>query len=249
MSGQVVVFDLDGVLVDSEPYWREGFRAAMAVIAADVGVAAPAIGDEELRRFEGGRVTDTVRALAASMAASMAGTDAADTTVDRAVDAAIARASSLFAEDPRAIAASVMTVTELRARGFRIGVASSSAPAFIEAVVTRLGLADAVEATASAFCLTNPKPHPDVYLDVLETMGVPPEAGTAVEDSWTGVQSALRAGLRTVWLTDEAAETAERRVQALTEGDPGSNGRPRPPLMITRVVDADAVQDFAEARP
>jgi HAD superfamily hydrolase (TIGR01509 family) len=242
MNNPVAIFDLDGVLVDSEPYWREGLRVAMAVIAADLGTTAPVLSDEELHRFEGGRVSDTVRTLAKAVFG-----DVPEGTIEDAVGAAIERARSLFTEEPRAISASVEAAAELSARGFRLAVASSSAPAFIEAVVERVGLADSVEVMASAFSLENPKPHPDVYLGVLATMSVTPQQTTAIEDSWTGVQSALTAGLRTVWLTRQPVDSLKERVQSLWDSDPESNQSARPSLLFTQTLDADAVQEFSEA--
>jgi HAD superfamily hydrolase (TIGR01509 family) len=241
-SHGAVIFDLDGVLVDSEPYWREGFRAAMEVVAADLRTTAPVMTDEELHRFEGGRVSDTVRTLAEALFGSVP-----EPTIMDAVDAAVERARALFAEEPRPITASVETAAELSARGFRLAVASSSAPVFIDAVVERVGLADAVEVMASAFSLENPKPHPDVYLNVLGTMGVSPQDCTAIEDSWTGVQSALMAGLRTVWLSDQPVDSLKARVQALWDSDPERNLSARPSLLILQSLDADAVQEFSEA--
>jgi mannitol-1-/sugar-/sorbitol-6-/2-deoxyglucose-6-phosphatase len=243
VTRRVVIFDLDGVLVDSEPYWREGFRAAIEIIAADLGTTSPAMSDEELHGYEGGRVPDTVRTLAAAMFDA----EVPEETIDRAVDAAIARATTLFAEDPRPITASVETAAELSERGFRLAVASSSAPVFIQTVVTRLGLADAVEMMESAFFLENPKPHPDVYLTVVARMGVSREDCTAIEDSWTGVQSALTAHLRTVWLSEQPVDSLKERVEGLWDSNPESNQSARPSLLITQSLDADAVQEFSEA--
>jgi len=243
MTAPAVVFDLDGVLVDSEPYWREGFRAALATIAADLGAPTPRMSDEELAGYEGGRVSDTVRTLAGASFGRVP-----EATVARAAGAAIDRAVALVREDPRPITASVTALRELARRGFRVGVASSSAPEFIETVLAGLGLADMVDATASAFHLRHAKPHPEVYLNVLAALDVPPEGCTAVEDSWTGVRSALGAGLRTVWLTPSPAEAVMPQVKEFWKGHPRRDGRPRPPLMVTHAVDADAVQEFSEAR-
>ena len=67
VTTSTVIFDLDGVLVDSEPLWREGFRAAVDVIASSLGTTAPSLSDDDLREYEGGRVPDTVATLAAAV--------------------------------------------------------------------------------------------------------------------------------------------------------------------------------------
>jgi beta-phosphoglucomutase-like phosphatase (HAD superfamily) len=109
VTTSTVIFDLDGVLVDSEPLWREGFRAAVELVATSVGDDVPQLSDDELRQYEGGRVPDTV----ATLAAALFGDDIAPETLDAAVEVAITTASELFAEHPTPIAASVVvTVTK-----------------------------------------------------------------------------------------------------------------------------------------
>ena len=243
MTRSTVIFDLDGVLVDSEPLWREGFRAAVALIATSVGAEVPHLSDDELRQYEGGRVPDTV----ATLAAALFGDAIAPETLDAAVEVAITTASELFAEHPTPIAASVTAAEELHGRGFRLGVASSSAPEFIHTVIARLGLTDEVEAVESAFDLANPKPHPDVYLNVMNRLAETPEHCVAIEDSWTGVQSSLRAGLRTVWISPEPVDSLQEKVDGLFGRDAAGRGLPRPKMMYVAELDADVVEKFSEA--
>jgi mannitol-1-/sugar-/sorbitol-6-/2-deoxyglucose-6-phosphatase len=238
-----MIFDLDGVLVDSEPLWREGFRAALDLIAASLGTTAPSLSDDDLREYEGGRVSDTV----ANLAAVVFDGEVAAKTLSAAVEIAIDTASRLFAENPRPITASVVAAEKLHDRGFRLGVASSSAPEFIRTVIDHLALSDEVEAVESAFHLSNPKPHPDVYLNVMKRLGETPDHCLAIEDSWTGVQSSLRAGLRTVWLTREPVDSLKDKVQGLFASDPEGWGFPRPEMLFVAELDADVVEKFSEA--
>jgi len=243
VTTSAVVFDLDGVLVDSEPLWREGFRAALDVIATSLGTTAPSLSDDDLVEYEGGRVPDTVATLASALFED----EVAPETLSAAVDAAIETASRLFAEHPRPIAPSVVAAQQLHARGFRLGVASSSAPEFIGTVLDHLDLSGSVEAVESAFFLANPKPHPDVYLNVMSSLGVTPDQCLAIEDSWTGVQSSLRAGLRTVWLTAMPVDYAKARVDGLFASDAECWSSPRPDMVFVAELDADDVQKFSEA--
>jgi HAD superfamily hydrolase (TIGR01509 family) len=242
VNDRAVIFDLDGVLVDSEPYWREGFREASRVIARRLDTAAPELSDEELRSYEGGRVPDTVRTLAEQLF-GLSG-DREEQLVEEAVRAAVHRASALFEVDPQPHEATVRAAVELHQRGFRLAVASSSAPEFIDAVLERLELADRVEVVESAFPLRHAKPHPEVYLNAIARLGVPVERCLAVEDSWTGVQSALRAGLRTIWVTDQAVPELEEQVERLWNGDPALGALARPAMMYATDIDAGVVERF-----
>ena len=243
MTAPVAIFDLDGVLVDSEPLWREGFRAALDVVAASLGTVAPHLSDDDLREYEGGRVPDTV----ATLATGVFDREVAPEALGAAVDTAVETASRLFAEHPRPIAASVVAAHELHTRGFRLGVASSSAPDFIDTVLDHLALAEEVEAVESAFFLANPKPHPDVYLNVMSSLGETPAHCVAIEDSWTGVRSALRAGLRTVWLSSSPVDSRKDRVDGYFASDAVGRLSPRPEMLFVAELDADVVQKFWEA--
>lgn len=230
-----VIFDLDGLLVESEPYWREGFRAGVALMADELGAPRPQLSEEFLTRFEGGRVPDTLGRLAEEL---FPDTHAAD-LVPRAAEAAIARATELFGQDPRPIRASVETAHALAERGMPLAVASSSAEPFIRGALEAIGLAGVFTVVESAYELEHAKPHPQVYLNAIAGLGVDARVSVAVEDSKVGAESALRAGLRTLWASRDL--TVELPV-SLLEGE-GGHG-PRPPLIRTRDVrlsDIDAL--------
>ena len=195
-----MIFDLDGVLVDSEPYWRQGFRAAVQQIAHGLGASAPEMSDEDLKKYEGGRVPDTVERLATHLFPGEE--DRSTALLPAAVDRAIDTAMGLLADDPRAITASVATAHALHDDGYVLAVASSSAPRFIAAALEATGLADEVAVFVSSFGLDEPKPHPRVYLDALSALEARQEQSVAIEDSPVGVEAALRAGLRTIWVTN-----------------------------------------------
>lgn len=209
-----VIFDLDGVLVDSEPYWRDGFRSALSLLADAAGADDPAPDDEALHEFEGGRVPDTIRTLTEHYLPSA---EIDDARTAAAVDRAIATAIALLRETPRAIANNVDVAQELARAGTRLAVASSSPVAFIEAALDTLGLADTVEVVESAFELEHAKPHPEVYENTLRRLGVAPEHAVAIEDSRTGAAAAVAAGIPTLWVNEHlahgAAEAAKLRVQ------------------------------------
>jgi HAD superfamily hydrolase (TIGR01509 family) len=88
-------------------------------------------------------------------------------------------------------------VRRLAAR-WPLGLASSSPPALIDAVLDGAGLRECFAAALSTEQVSRGKPAPDIYLAVTGLLGFPPEACAAVEDSTNGLRSAAAAGLRVI---------------------------------------------------
>ena len=79
-----------------------------------------------------------------------------------------------------------------------VGLASSSWPAWIDALLQGTGLAGCFDAVVSATMVARPKPAPDVYLLAAQHLGVPPQRCIAIEDTPTGIESAKAAGMLAV---------------------------------------------------
>lgn len=214
-TAPAVIFDLDGLLVDSEPYWREGFRAAMRFLAAELGGNDPAPTDEDLHQFEGGRVPDTIRTLANHY---FPGADINETLISRAADRAVTTASDRMRAEPRVIAHTVSVAHELVSLGYRLAVASSSPPEFIEATLDALGLTTSVTVVESAYALDHAKPHPEVYENTLRGLGVSATNAVALEDSRTGTEAALRAGIPTLWVNANLKDGSEEAAKFRASG-------------------------------
>jgi HAD superfamily hydrolase (TIGR01509 family) len=181
---EAVVFDLDGVIVDSEQVWddvreqlvherggrwHEGAQGAMMGMSSpewsrymheDLGLAEPPeeINDEVVRRMLA-RYRDELP------------------LIDGAVDA----------------------VGRLAA-GFTLGVASSCNRPLIEAVLERAGIAELFAAVVSSEEVPHGKPAPDVYLETARRLDVAPARCAAIEDSSNGIRSAHAAGMRVIAL-------------------------------------------------
>ena len=127
LSVAAVVFDLDGVLVDSEPLWQQGFADVVNAFCVEQGRDDPRLTREDMVRFHGGRARDTVRTLVEEQGLGDRLTD--DTLAaltERVVDDAAGQLS-----DEVAIGASVEVARRLHEDGVRMAVASSSAERFI----------------------------------------------------------------------------------------------------------------------
>jgi HAD superfamily hydrolase (TIGR01509 family) len=179
---QAVVFDLDGVLVDSEHVWDEV--------------------REQLAREGGGRWHDRAQADMMGMSSTewsrymhdVIGLHDAPEQINAEV---VRRMRARYGEALPVIDGAVGAVKRL-ARAFRLGLASSSNRALIDAVLAELGLERLFEATVSSEEVPRGKPAPDVYLEAARRLGVGAERSAAVEDSGNGLLAADAAGMRVI---------------------------------------------------
>lgn len=177
-----VIFDLDGVIVDSEPVWEEVRRR---YVATHGGTWQP----DSQRRLMGMSTGEWSHYLSAELGVSRTPEEVAADVIDEM--------SRRYAARTPLIPGAVQAVREL-AGGWRLGLASSSPTRLIEAALAAAGLTDVFEVTLSTEQTPRGKPAPDVYLAVAKRLGVDPARCVAVEDSSNGVRSAAAAGMRVV---------------------------------------------------
>lgn len=200
-----VVFDLDGVLVDSEPYWQEAFAFVANDFCVRHNLDWPPFRPEDMRAYEGGRVNDTM----ASVLALVLDEEPSAQVVEDVATGVISRVVSRFRSDPAPIADTVEVARWLLQRGFPVAVASSSARPFIDAALETVGVGE-IQVIESAYDLPMGKPHPEVYVRALVRLGLSPDRCLAVEDSHRGLLAALRAGMPTVWLAPHGITNSAR---------------------------------------
>ncbi len=178
------IFDLDGLLIDSEPLWR----AAQVDVFGALGVPLTL---EDCAQTTGLRLDDVV----AWRRAQHPWQGPSDGEVfDRIIDRMIAAVQAHGRPMPGALAA----VAACQAAGVPVAVATSSPARLVTPCLTALGLRDAVALWCSAEDDPLGKPHPAVYLRAAERLGVPPTACLAIEDSLTGLIAAKAARMRAV---------------------------------------------------
>jgi len=205
---EAVVFDLDGVLLQSEEVWdavreryvrERGGRYDEEVQRAMMGMSAP-----EWSRFlhEEVHVPDDPEEI--------------NSEVVRRMLEAYRRELPLL---PGAVAA-----VRRAAAAFPLGLASSSNREVFEEVLELAGIAESFSATVSAEEVERGKPAPDVYLEAARRLGAVPGRCTAVEDSHAGIRSAKSAGMRVVAIPnaayppdEEALELADTVVRSLDD--------------------------------
>jgi len=177
-----VVFDLDGVIVDSEQVWdevrerytRESGGTYIETATRDMmGMSAP-----EWSRYMSQRL-------------GVPGTPA---EINAAV---VERMLERYGEAPPLIDGAVDAVRAIAAR-WPVAIASSSNPELIEVVLRVSGLAQVVRVAVSSQEVARGKPAPDVYLEAARRLGVDPHSCVAIEDSHNGIRSAHTAGMTVV---------------------------------------------------
>jgi HAD superfamily hydrolase (TIGR01509 family) len=178
---EAVVFDMDGVLVDSEPIWRAVEREVFAGVGIEVT-------EEDLLETMGVRVADVVERWHRRQPWEHPSRQEVAQTIVERVALAIERDGALHEEAARA-------VDYVEGLGLRLALASGSPMRLIRAVLSLGGLADRFEVVLTAEDEEQGKPDPAVYRSAARALGVGPERCLAVEDSINGVRSAKVAGM------------------------------------------------------
>ncbi|MBV8258777.1 MAG: HAD family phosphatase [Actinobacteria bacterium] len=208
---EAVVFDLDGVLIQSEEVWdavreryvrEQGGRYDAEVQRAMMGMSAP-----EWSRY----------------LHEVAGVPDSPEEINREI---VRRMLAAYADDLPLVDGAVATVRALAA-AYPLALASSSNRELIEEVLDVSGLADAFRVTVSSEEVAEGKPAPDVYLEAARRLGIDPARCVAVEDSHAGIRSAKAAGMRVIAIPnpsyppdDEALAAADVRLGLLRDLTP-----------------------------
>jgi len=206
-----VVFDLDGLLLDTEQVWDEVREA--------------------LVRERGGRWHDRAQADMMGMSShewsrylhEELGLPEPPEELNRLV---VERMEERYRDGLPVIDGAVDAVRRMAER-WPLGLASSSNRPLIDLALDRMGVADLFHATVSSEEVERGKPAPDVYLEAARRLGVPPERLAAVEDSASGIRAAKAAGLRIVAIPnrhfppgDDVLALADVRLDSLAELTP-----------------------------
>jgi HAD superfamily hydrolase (TIGR01509 family) len=179
---EAVVFDLDGVLIDSEPVWEQVRRQ---VVASRGGHWDPDTQD----RLMGMSTGEWSRYLSEDLGVDMPPGAVAATVIE----AMAAR----YREHLPLLPGAVDAVRRMAAR-WPLGLASSSPRSLIDVVLDAAGLRDCFAVTMSTEQVPRGKPAPDIYVAVAGELGHAPRACAAVEDSSNGLRAAAAAGCQVV---------------------------------------------------
>ena len=208
---RAVVFDLDGVLLQSEEVW-DAVR-------------------ERYVTERGGRYDDEVQRAMMGMSAPewsayLAEDAGVPGTPEQINNDVVGLMLEAYARELPLLPGAVDVVRRMAA-AFPLALASSSNRAIFEEVLRLAAIADCFAATVSSEEVPRGKPAPDVYLEAARRLGVAPERCAAVEDSHSGIRSAHTAAMRVVAIPNasyppdaDALELADVVLESLNQLTP-----------------------------
>jgi mannitol-1-/sugar-/sorbitol-6-/2-deoxyglucose-6-phosphatase len=191
-----VIFDMDGVIIDSEPFWKE----ADIKVYGDLGIE-----------------------LTEEMCAQTTGLDGfkaveywynykpwPDRSFKEVKNDIETRVVECVKERGKPAAGLDYILNFIESRKMKIGLASASPMHIIEAVLEKLGVKNRFNISHSAELEKQGKPHPDVYLGTARMLNIRPSECIVVEDSIYGLQSAKAAGMKVVAIPDRHLKDDDR---------------------------------------
>ncbi|MEE9324200.1 MAG: HAD family phosphatase [Dehalococcoidia bacterium] len=208
---KAVIFDMDGVLADSEPLYLEAINRVLAL--QEVHLA-----QEENEAIIGTTVEGTWQWLMAHF------------NLPHTRDFWIAQYDSavlqILKEKVTPSLGLYHLLEELKRRALRLAVASSSRGEWIDAVLSTLKIKGEFQAIVSAEMVERGKPHPDIFLMAAKKLNTPPHQCIVMEDSPRGIEAAKRAGmtaiaLLTLYTRHLDLSRADRVIESLADFDYG----------------------------
>lgn len=181
---KAVIFDMDGVIVDSEPLHAEAAKITME----DYGIQLPV---SYFLNFVGSTTRHMYDIIIAEYKLSV--------TADELLEKNKLYCKKLYEERGRTpVEGAIELIKTLAGAGLKLAIASSSTPEQIQVVVDEFELADYFTCLASGAALGKPKPNPDVFLEALRLLEVNADEAIVIEDSTNGVLAANNASIACV---------------------------------------------------
>lgn len=184
-----VIFDMDGVLIDSEPLWK----IAMENVFNSIGCP---LTREDFQKTVGLRIDEVIEFWFEHI--GWKGKSTKD--VEREI---VQQMIELIQLNGEPLPGVIEMLNYLRANNFKIGLGTSSYSVLIDTVLSTLQITDKFDFTHSAEHEQFGKPHPAVYLTVAEQLNVSPKRCLVIEDSLNGIIAGKAAGMKVICIPEK----------------------------------------------
>lgn len=208
MAIEAIIFDMDGVLVDSEVYWGQS-RVEFAKDRNKVWI------DDFQHEAMGQSTVGWAKVMKKRLELS----ESIDDIIAEMKQRVIAHYEQKMPTRPGALEA-----VQLASEHFRVGLASGSPTDIIQRVMTLTGLDQIFETMVYGDTVPNGKPAPDIYLEAMKRLGVSADVTLGIEDSANGIRSLKAAGMYSIAapspdfpLAAEVLSLADAHISEMTE--------------------------------
>jgi HAD superfamily hydrolase (TIGR01509 family) len=191
---KAVIFDMDGLLVDSEPFWR----AAHIAVVADEGFT---ITENDVRNMAGTGTDLVIQEWQERFGWCVSKNP-------QLVDKVVRKVIQYVEESGKALPGVYKIIEMLSEAHIHMAVASSSVPQLIDTVLTKLDIAKYMQVIRSTTEDERSKPFPDVYLSVAKLLSLKPQECLVFEDAPKGVSAAKAAGMSCVAIPESPYDPA-----------------------------------------
>jgi len=187
---EAVIFDMDGVLIDSEPLWKVAMEDAFKSVGCSLT-------RKDFQKTVGLRLDEVIRYWYEH-------TGWENATPKQVEESIVHRMIELLKVNGNPLVGVVETLEYLKLSGKKIGLATSSYEVLIDTVLETLNIRNYFDFTHSAENEAYGKPHPAVYLTVAEKLNIPPTKCLVIEDSLNGIISGKAARMKVVCIPEKS---------------------------------------------
>jgi HAD superfamily hydrolase (TIGR01509 family) len=191
---KAVIFDMDGLLVDSEPFWQQAHIAV-------VGQEGHVLTENDVRQMAGRGTSSVVRLWQERFGWP----DAKNSAITAAI---VAKVTDLARNDAEAKPGVYQLISLLHEHTIPMAVASSSAQSLIDVIIAKLHILHDMQVVHSAESELRSKPYPDVFLTTAQLLNVSPADCLVFEDSANGVKAAVAAGMNCIAVPENPYDKA-----------------------------------------
>lgn len=186
---QAIIYDMDGVLINSEPLWRK----AMIQSFEEIGIPFT---DDDCRLTTGMRFIEVAKFW-------MHRFNRHDISVNEFNDLVLSRLENLIETEGAPMPGVMESLKYHREKGYKIALGTSSAHRLVDAVLNRLKIRDYFHVICSAEYMEYGKPHPQIFLECASQLEIMPGFCMVIEDSVNGIIAAKAAQMKAIAIPDE----------------------------------------------